>query len=557
MSARESALHEHGVSTPPVRRTTSPLVVGAADDKAELEADRVADQVLRRLQDGEQPEHNHHVHDGCHGVARTAAPAPAGAEVGFAGGELSDGLSARIDRARGGGRPLDDAVRRRLEPAFGSSLADVRVHTGTEAAALNGAVAAKAFTTGRDIFFGAGEYAPHTPGGERMLAHEVAHTRQGGASARRIHRVWDVMAKKFTLDDAHEVTTLDTRPILFVESDEGKVVVKTEDQPIGLGELAVKMHKKLSKVTAVSQRTLKPSERASLTQLIDTRSLSDHFSRPEKGWIKRGAVLGSKMTPPPTDSDALTQLAKDDAQATLQNPAAPVIVMNLAEGEAVDDLAKTSKDDQGQDTSVYRDLLMNAQHVQELGRVTAVDLFFGNQDRVMTSNPGNWFVNAKAEINLIDGVDPGNGDRVSAKDSYKDLQTWSTSSPAKEAPGKVFASSAKARSRELAGAMIQAAVSAKGMDMGIRKWVTEQHSSGGTRRQFIEENAEIGFQKGAKEIVKAFSATRWNRKGSAHAKKKSIRAAARAAAATDGSGSTEAYYDQLKQRAAYIKQNLK
>ena len=37
---------------------------------------------------------------------------------------------------------------------------------------------ALAFTVGRDLVFGAGQYAPHTKAGSRLLAHELAHTLQ-------------------------------------------------------------------------------------------------------------------------------------------------------------------------------------------------------------------------------------------------------------------------------------------------------------------------------------------------------------------------------------------
>jgi hypothetical protein len=59
----------------------------------------------------------------------------------------------------------------------GVAFSSVRLHpTGAERAcrALN----ARAFTVGCDIYFGAGAFAPHTPQGLRLLAHEVAHVVQ-------------------------------------------------------------------------------------------------------------------------------------------------------------------------------------------------------------------------------------------------------------------------------------------------------------------------------------------------------------------------------------------
>ena len=78
----------------------------------------------------------------------------------------------------GRGRPLDGEVRSFMEARFGQHLRGVRVHTGTPAAAAARAVGARAFTVGDDIVFGAGEYAPGTEAGKRLLAHELAHALQ-------------------------------------------------------------------------------------------------------------------------------------------------------------------------------------------------------------------------------------------------------------------------------------------------------------------------------------------------------------------------------------------
>jgi uncharacterized protein DUF4157 len=99
------------------------------------------------------------------------------------GGLVHPDVEAAIARARGGGRALEDAVSRRLEPRYGP-LPDVRVHTGEAAKALARAVSARAFTVGGDIFFADGEYRPGTPGGDDLIAHEVVHVmQQRGAPA--------------------------------------------------------------------------------------------------------------------------------------------------------------------------------------------------------------------------------------------------------------------------------------------------------------------------------------------------------------------------------------
>ena len=111
------------------------------------------------------------------------------ARMGDGTGILPSGLvhpdvQAAIAASRGGGRPLDADVSRRLEPALDASLGDVRVHTSDRAAELARAVSARAFTVGNDIFFGAGEYRPGSHDGNGLIAHEVAHTiQQRGAPA--------------------------------------------------------------------------------------------------------------------------------------------------------------------------------------------------------------------------------------------------------------------------------------------------------------------------------------------------------------------------------------
>lgn len=78
------------------------------------------------------------------------------------------------------GTPLAPSVRERFSGALGHPLPEVRVHTGAEAAALNARFGSRAFTLGRHVAFGPGEYQPGTPAGDALLAHELAHVVQQG-----------------------------------------------------------------------------------------------------------------------------------------------------------------------------------------------------------------------------------------------------------------------------------------------------------------------------------------------------------------------------------------
>ena len=101
-------------------------------------------------------------------------PIQAKPEVGLEGGPISDALAGRIQAQRGSGAALDDAQREQMEAAFGTSFQDVRIHTGSEADALNRSISAKAFTTGNDIFF-RHDTSPNDP---ELLGHELTHVVQ-------------------------------------------------------------------------------------------------------------------------------------------------------------------------------------------------------------------------------------------------------------------------------------------------------------------------------------------------------------------------------------------
>ena len=91
---------------------------------------------------------------------------------------VNAGVESSIASLHGGGRPLPPAQRSFFEPRFNHDFSNVRVHTGGTAAESAHAIKARAFTVGRDIAFGAGQYAPESRSGRQLLAHELTHTIQ-------------------------------------------------------------------------------------------------------------------------------------------------------------------------------------------------------------------------------------------------------------------------------------------------------------------------------------------------------------------------------------------
>lgn len=87
---------------------------------------------------------------------------------------------------------LDPSTRDFYESRLGHDFSQVRVHAGPSAAASARAVSARAYTAGRDIVMGEGQFNPQTSEGRRLLGHELTHVVQqdagGGASAGMVQR---------------------------------------------------------------------------------------------------------------------------------------------------------------------------------------------------------------------------------------------------------------------------------------------------------------------------------------------------------------------------------
>jgi hypothetical protein len=123
------------------------------------------------------------------GLIASSPPPPPDGEEGDNGASLQGSFSVvdadleeRVGRLKGSGSPLPPSERDFFESRFGADFGDVRVHSDGAAAQTAEELGARAYTVGSDIAFGAGEYAPGTERGRRLMAHELTHViQQGGA----------------------------------------------------------------------------------------------------------------------------------------------------------------------------------------------------------------------------------------------------------------------------------------------------------------------------------------------------------------------------------------
>ena len=109
---------------------------------------------------------------------RAADQAMSGASLAPGQGQLGASVATTAAAGQGQGTPLEPATRAFMEARFGEDFGGVRTHTGGHAERAAATMGARAYTVGNDITFGAGEYAPGSREGQRVLAHELAHVVQ-------------------------------------------------------------------------------------------------------------------------------------------------------------------------------------------------------------------------------------------------------------------------------------------------------------------------------------------------------------------------------------------
>jgi Domain of unknown function (DUF4157) len=142
------------------------LAINAPGSIGEQEADRAAEQIIRMP--NPTTAGNSSVFSRRSQLQRPVDP----------GGGLEEAPPIVHEVLLSPGRPLDAATRAFMEPRFGHDFSQVRVHDDAQAAQSARSINARAYTVGQRVVLSAGEYAPGTSRGHRLLAHELAHVVQ-------------------------------------------------------------------------------------------------------------------------------------------------------------------------------------------------------------------------------------------------------------------------------------------------------------------------------------------------------------------------------------------
>jgi len=191
-----------GGGCPACQVKSNDLKVSQPNDAAEIEADNIADRVMRMPADSpvkvshssNEPEKLNAKCDACEEEEEQETlqrkegniagdPVPPGDST-----QHGDGFSSIKNLINSGGSPLDHETRSFFEPRFGVDLSHVRIHTGANAGRSAHSINARAYTVGNNIVFGNDEYRPAHESGKLLLAHELAHVAQHNSAAEQIHR---------------------------------------------------------------------------------------------------------------------------------------------------------------------------------------------------------------------------------------------------------------------------------------------------------------------------------------------------------------------------------
>ena len=192
-----------GGGCPACQAKSGDLKVSQPNDPAEIEADQIADKVMRMPeQPSIQGKPNAQSSSQINSIANYSTiyrkcnaceedeeakiqriPLPSSV-----GGVPSQGPAHVQSVIGSGGQPLDFQTRNFFESRLGYDLSSIRIHTGSTADHSARAIDARAYTLGNNIVFGSGEYKPETESGKRLIAHELAHTTQQGKQANAINR---------------------------------------------------------------------------------------------------------------------------------------------------------------------------------------------------------------------------------------------------------------------------------------------------------------------------------------------------------------------------------
>ncbi|MGH9586170.1 MAG: eCIS core domain-containing protein [Acidobacteriaceae bacterium] len=168
----------------------------------------------------------------------------------------------------------------------------IQIHTDPKAARSAQAVNAHAYTVGNHIVFAPGMYTPHSPSGQRLLAHELTHVvQQQGRCSNTISRfkVTDCDPKKNPDETPASVT--DAHKLAFKMLQAANAAVNSAPSPAVI-KAAAEHFKIMVPPTASSDKKNWGRARMALSTMLQADSHATYECEPKQSWWNGGCVSG-------------------------------------------------------------------------------------------------------------------------------------------------------------------------------------------------------------------------------------------------------------------------
>ena len=149
------------------------LTIQKQEDRQEKEANTVASQVVSQIDNSEQINQQQDISPEKQQSRQRIYPAN-----NLNPSHNQSNLDQSIQQARMRGENLDAKIRLPMEKAFGVDFREVKIHHDSQSDSLNKSLQAKAFTTGKDVFFRQGQFNYGNKSGQELIAHELTHVIQ-------------------------------------------------------------------------------------------------------------------------------------------------------------------------------------------------------------------------------------------------------------------------------------------------------------------------------------------------------------------------------------------
>ena len=298
------------------------LVVGQPGDIYEQEADRVADEVMRMPEPEVQ-------------------------------GRVAEEEEESIQT-----KPLAEEITHLVQKQIGHDFSQMRVDTDSKAVETARSVNAKAFTTGRDVVFGAGQYVPDTLGGRQLMRQRASPTVHGDDWAIKINNAIEEdaglsrIALKLLngLSTQHMLATLeklyDPNNWLFITARMYDPLDKLIRMiPSGLGEESDT--RMLAAITAVKMQRARQSASPTDAEMLanEARELTDRMQQQNQREVIRQHI----RTQPPSEYRTMDFIERWEDRKYVKYPDSknnPTIGVgfNLNRGDAREKLEKVGAD---------------------------------------------------------------------------------------------------------------------------------------------------------------------------------------------------------------------